>query len=244
MKKSRSLHNLVQLYLSYHLNKVALILLGAILFLWCIVLILNSGFPIDPSAYLLEYKTYHFNYLEQSLFFLQMIDAVIVAFLIGAEMSSLDLFDPMFVPNTARIKLIFAKLLVNTILLMSILLLQVLLLEWIGVLIFPNYVVKATDLLVIFYLLFPLLELMLLGELISMILKSYFIPILIFIIQILLIILLRTDKISQILSYFIPKIGISFNEIRLIGNIPICLSICFLLVIAIALAFQKKDISI
>ncbi len=88
-----------------------------------------------------------------------------------------------------------------------------------------------------------MIELLLLGEFISLVFNSYFISILIFILGIVINILLKVEAISEILPYFIPKIIVQSKEIILLGNIPIYLGICFLLVLASILMFQKKDIS-
>ncbi|MDE7213412.1 MAG: hypothetical protein K2N42_02415 [Anaeroplasmataceae bacterium] len=242
MRKGNSLKRLTQLYLSYHLNKVTFIVLGIVLFIWCGVLLINTGIPLEKEKYLVEASYYHINYLEQSLFFLEMIDGVLVAFLVGTELSTLALFDPMFVPNTSRIKIIIAKLIANMILLITILILQILLLYLIGVIVFPCFTVDYKDLFLIPYCLLPMLELLLVGEFLAILINSYFIPILIFILHILFQILYKIDKVKKVLAIFLPKVEILGKSFQLTGNLAVYFGICFLLGIGIALLFQKKDI--
>lgn len=240
--KSRSILKLIRLYLAYHCNKMTFLILGIVLFLWVIVAFLNTGIPLEMDKYIADPNLYHSFFLEQSIFFLQLIDGVVVAFLVGTEISSLSLFDPMLVPNVSRIKIICSKLLANLIILLMILTFQVSLLELVGVIVFPKYA-SPLHFQLILYLSLPLLELLLLGEFVSILMESYFIPILLFVIHILSSILLKTEKISEILSILIPKTEILHTQIILNGNIVIFSGVCALLILCIALVFQKKDIS-
>ncbi|MDE6241475.1 MAG: hypothetical protein K2M08_03515 [Anaeroplasmataceae bacterium] len=243
MSKKSSIAKLTRLYLSYHLNKVTFIVFGIVLLIWSIVLLLNTGLPLEMDKYVSASAQYHLNYLEQSIFFLEIIDGVLVAFLVGAELSTLALFDPMFVPNTSRIKIIICKLLANFIILITILVFQILLLDLIGVLVFPGFVIKYTDLVLILYIALPMIELLLFGEFLAILINSYFIPILIFILHILSVMLLRIDKLQPTLSIFLPKIEFVSSRPILNGNLLIYSGICLLLGIGIAIQFQKKDIS-
>ncbi|MDE5855485.1 MAG: hypothetical protein K2H06_00395, partial [Anaeroplasmataceae bacterium] len=125
MLKNSSITRLTRLYLSYHLNKITLIIFGIVLMIWSFVLILNTGVPLEMENYIISPSIFHMNYLEQSIFFLEIIDGVLVSFLVGLELSTLALFDPMFVPNTSRIKIIFCKLLANLIILMTLVTFQI-----------------------------------------------------------------------------------------------------------------------
>ena len=243
MLKNSSITRLTRLYLSYHLNKITLIVFGIVLMIWSFVLILNTGVPLEMENYIISPSIFHMNYLEQSIFFLEIIDGVLVSFLVGLELSTLALFDPMFVPNTSRIKIIFCKLLANLIILMTLVTFQILLLYFIGVLGFPNFTVRISDLLLIFYIAFPMIELLLFGELVAMLINSYFIPILIFIIHILCAMLLKIDTLKNTLCVFIPKPEFIGKQFYLNGNLLIYSGICLLLGLGITLLFQKKDIS-
>ncbi|MDE6408138.1 MAG: hypothetical protein K2K50_05995, partial [Anaeroplasmataceae bacterium] len=152
MQKNRNISRLIKLYLSYHMNKVTFIVFGIVLGIWTIVLLLNTGFPLEMENYVGAPRHYHMNYLEQSIFFLEIIDGVFVAFLVGAELSTLALFDPMFVPNTSRIKIILCKLLANLIILITILIFQIILLYFVGVIVFPSFVIDFADLILILYI--------------------------------------------------------------------------------------------
>ena len=72
--------NLLKLYLSYYFNKVFCILLAIILVLWMGILLLNAYIPLKLDDYILNVDKYHKYYYEQSFFFLNMINGVIVAF--------------------------------------------------------------------------------------------------------------------------------------------------------------------
>ena len=76
------------------------------LILWSVVLFLNAGIPLEMEDYLRNYKMYHFNYFDQSLYVLQILDAFIISFLIGTEVHSFSTFDSMFVANVNRQKVI------------------------------------------------------------------------------------------------------------------------------------------
>ncbi|MDE7264438.1 MAG: hypothetical protein K2N64_07240 [Anaeroplasmataceae bacterium] len=241
--KERSILNLNTLYLAYHLNKVVFFLFGIILILWGIVLFLNTGYPIQMDSYVVSFKSYHNFYFEQSIFFLQLIDGVLVAFLVGSELSSLDLFDPMFVPNVSRNKIIISKILANSILLVIMQIFQSLLLFLIACIVFPYYSFKFNDLALIAYIFLPQLELFLAGEFISMIFHTYFIPILIFILHIIFILLSKIEKVYPILALFIPQIQFTAEQFYLEGNLWIYLEICILFIGGMFLLFQKKDIS-
>ncbi len=243
MKKIKELLRLIKLYLAYHMNKITFIILGIVLLIWCFVLIINANIPLEMDNYILSPNLYHNNYLEQSIFFLSIIDGVFVSFLIGIELSSISLFDPMFVPYTKRNKIVFSKIFVNFIILFIIITFQILLLFLIGVLVFPDYSINNKEFLLIFKILLPLIELLLIGEALSVIFNSYFISILIFIIHILTIIISKVEKVSNILSLIIPQIKLINGESILIFDPLIYTSLCLFLFICITLLFQKKDIS-
>ncbi|MDE7106620.1 MAG: hypothetical protein K2O22_05590, partial [Anaeroplasmataceae bacterium] len=107
----------------------------------------------------------------------------------------------------------------------------------------PNYTIQVKDLLLIGYVALPMIELLLVGEFLSILIHSYFIPILIFILHILTIFLFKIDKISQALSLFIPSIELSSERFVLKGNLFMYCGICIILGLFTALLFQKKDIS-
>lgn len=243
MKGIKEYLRLIKLYLAYHFNRVTFIILGIVLLIWSIVLIINANLPLEMDNYVIAPNSFHNNYLEQSIFFLTIIDGVFVSFLVGIELSSLSLFDPMFVPNTNRNRIVLCKLLVNFIILFIIVAFQVLLLFLVGVLAFPNFVINLNDCLLIFKLLLPLIELLLIGEVLSILLNSYFIPILIFIIHILTIIISRVDKISNVIVMFLPQIKLIKGENILLFNPLVYSSLCLCLFVIITLIFQKKDIS-
>lgn len=242
MKKIKELLRLIKLYLAYHMNKITFIILGIVLIIWCLVLIINANIPLEMDNYVISPNLYHYNYLEQSIFFLTIIDGVFVSFLIGIELSSISLFDSMFVSYTKRNKIVFSKIFVNLIILFIIITFQILLLFLIGVIVYPNYIINLKDFLLIFKLLLPLIELLLIGEVLSVILNSYFISILIFIIHILSIIISKVEKFSKILSLILPQIKLIKGESVLMYDPLIFTSLCLFLFICITLLFQKKDI--
>ncbi len=243
MNKIKELLRLIKLYLAYHMNKITFIILAVVLFIWCLVLIINANIPLEMDNYVISSNLYHNNYLEQSIFFLTIINGVFVSFLVGIELSSFSLFDPMFVAYTKRSKIVFSKIFVNFLILFIITSFQILLLFLIGVVVFPNYTFNLSDLSLIFQILLPLIELLLIGEVLSVILNSYFISILIFIIHILTVIISKVEKLGNILSLIMPQIKLNKGQSVLIFDPLIYISLCIFLFICINLIFQKKDIS-
>lgn len=212
--RKRELSRLLKLYLSYHLNKVVIILLILIIAIWTIVLILESGIPFDLGDYYLESLSFHQNYLSQTLFFMKILNGVIVAFLVGAEMTSISGFDPMFVSNISRTKIVVAKLLSNLILIFLFVLFEVLLLYMVASICYPAFRFQLIDMLIVIQLMLPLIELLLLGEFISILFNNYFVPILIFIIDLLEMILTQNLEDKSMLAAYIPQITVQNCKIR------------------------------
>ncbi len=206
--KKRELSRLLKLYLSYHLNKVVIILLTLIIAIWVAVLILESGVPFDLGDYYLESRSFHHSYLSQTLFFMKILNGVIVAFLVGAEMTSISGFDPMFVSNISRTKIVAAKLLSNLILIFLFVLFEVLLLYMVASICYPAFRFQLTNLLIVFQLILPLIELLLLGEFISILFNNYFVPILIFIIDLLEMIVAQNLEDKSLLATYIPQVSV------------------------------------
>ncbi len=241
--KKNSCSKLISLYLSFHLNKVVLLLFGIVLILWIMVLIVNTGYPFTMKDYLAAPTAFHQYYLSQSIFFMEIINGAIVSFLVGAELNSISLFDAMFVANMKRRKIVFAKLTANLILIGWIVLYEVLIMLLVGVIIFSNFKLDLNYLLLLPYALLPLIELLLLGECISLLFNSYFIPILIFIVDLICIILIHQTKSIGVLSNYLPVIAIKEAQISLEWNISLYSAICLVLLLGILLIFQRKDIN-
>ncbi len=242
MKKNND-SQLIRLYLSFHLNKVVFLLFGIVLILWIMVLIINTGYPFELKDYLAAPTSFHQHYFSQSIFFMEIINGAIVSFLVGAELNSISLFDAMFVANMKRRKIVFAKLTANLILIGWIVLYEVLIMFLVGVIAFSNFKLELNYLLLLPYALLPLIELLLLGECISLLFNSYFIPILIFIVDLICIILIhQTDSIT-ILSNYLPVIAIKEAQFDLQWNISLYSAICMVLLLGILLIFQRKDIN-
>lgn len=108
---------LLRLYLSYHFNKVFCILLGFIFILWIGILLLNANVPLQIDDYILNVDRYHKYYYDQSFFFLNMINGVVVAFLVGIEVTTESKFDTLFVSYISRPKIVLTRILSNFILL-------------------------------------------------------------------------------------------------------------------------------
>lgn len=242
MKKNNYIQ-LIRLYLSFHLNKVVFLLFGIVLVLWIIVLIINTGYPFEMMDYLAAPISFHQYYFSQSIFFMEIINGAIISFLVGAELNSVSLFDAMFVANMKRRKIVFAKLTANLILIGWIVLYEVLIMFLVGVISFSNFKIELNYLLLLPYALLPLIELLLLGECISLLFNSYFIPILIFIVDLICIILIhQTDSIT-ILSNYLPVIAIKESQFGLQWNAVLYSAICMVLLLGILLIFQRKDIN-
>lgn len=244
MKRSNSIKGLIKLYLAFHINKMVLIVFLLLLVVWSLVLVLNAGVPIDMPDYFMSPKSFHSFYFNQSLFFLQIINGVIVSFLLASELNSLNSFDPMFVSNTSRTKILCAKLFANILLLIVVVASEVLIMHLIAVIVFPEYVFSINSLVLIGYLLLILVMLILIGELICMINNSFFTPIIIFILNIFQIIFFQSGTYNDIVTLIIPKIY--FKDVCfpvLDGNIITISSVLILLFTVLCLIFQKKDIS-
>lgn len=239
--KERSFRKLIKLYLSFHLNKMTLLLFLIIFILWIAVLLLHSGIPLPRISYYNFAKEYHQNYFSQSLFFMQLLNGAILAFLIGAELNSFSLFDAMFVVNTSRNKIALAKLSSNLIILALLITLESLMMFVLAIFIYPSYIPRLQALLIIPFQMTSLFEFLLLGEAIASIFKSYFIPILIFIIQLTVLILIQQK--NKYISQYIPTIGLSDGIPTLTGNAIIYCLLCIVLLIGNFLLFQKKDIA-
>lgn len=242
MKRNETLR-LVKLYLSFHLNKMFCIILGLVIFIWMAVLVLNSNIPFTKEEYFTSYIMFHEHYLTQSLFFMQIINSAILAFLIGAEMNSFALFDPMFVVQTKRSKIVFAKLLSNLLLLLGLVIYECLTLILIGYIVFPKWNFTFSLFSLIPYEMVSLMQFLFLGEMIALIFSSYFIPILIFIINFAVLILLQNSKDISKISYYLVAIEIKNNEPILMWNAYIYSAINIVLFMGILLLFQRKDIS-
>lgn len=244
MKEKVHQPGLFKLYLSFHLNKIFCFLLVFILILWVAILLLNANFPFPKEEYLKDSVSFHQYYYDQSIFFMQIINGVVVAFLVGAEISTVNQFDPMFVSVVPRPRIVIAKLLSNLFILTALVCYEVVLLHVVGTLVFPNYIFDWQLLVLIPFVLLPLVELLLLGEFITTILFSYFIPILIFLLHITLLIFMQSTEVDWI-SMYIPQIYFeNIVEAQLSWNAFLYTGICGLFTMAIFLSFQKKDISL
>lgn len=243
MRKRFEVIRLIKLYLAYHMNFLTFIILGIMLILWSVVLFLNAGIPLEMEDYLRNYKMYHFNYFDQSLYVLQILDAFIISFLIGTEVHSFSTFDSMFVANVNRLKVIIAKLISNFLLFIGIQTFQILLLYLIPTIFYPNYLFELKALMLILFFPISFLILFIAGELILVLFHSYFVSILIFILYLVIIISKKIENISKIVVTFIPNVTYKGENIyQLQGNLFVTLSLSLLLVIGISLLFQKKDL--
>ncbi|MDE6584812.1 MAG: hypothetical protein K2K15_05360, partial [Anaeroplasmataceae bacterium] len=167
---------------------------------------------------------------------------VLVAFLVGAEINSFATFDPMLVPSVSRQKIILSKLLANILILFIILCFEVLILYLVGVGVYANFIATEKDFLLIFYLLMPTIELLLIGEGLAILMNTYFISILIFFIHVLLVSLSRVNGIKESLTLFFPQLTFSASTIQINFQPMLYFSFCSVLLLGIILLFQRKDI--
>jgi len=241
MKKQKP--NLLKLYLSYYFNKVFCILLAIILVLWIGILLLNANIPLKLDDYILNVDKYHKYYYEQSFFFLNMINGVIVAFLVGIEVTTESKFDTLFVSYIPRPKIVLTRICANIILLLFIVSYEVILMNVVATFVFPNFTYNINELLLIPFSMIPLVILLVVGELITLILANYFIPVLIFIIHLVFIILMQNDDVYEIGKMFIPQINfIDVIKPVLDGNLILYFGVISLFVMLIFIVYQKKDI--
>lgn len=239
----REVSRLIKLYLSFHLNKVVVILLGLALIIWIGVLILEVGLPIDQEDYLKYSSSYHKNYYTQCIFFMQILNGVFVAFFVGTEMNTMAGFDPMFVSKVSRVKIVLAKIMSNFLLLIWLILFEVMTLYLVGILFYDHLEFKPMDLYLIGFVLLPSFELLLFGEVLAIVFNNYFIPILIFMIDLISKIAIQTTGNTKVISSYIPQIIVKNGQIDLLWNPVLFFGICLLLFLCNLLLFQKKDIS-
>lgn len=243
MKEKRRKSSLIMLYLSFHLNKVFCIIFVLIFIIWSMILLLNTGFPLSQIEYLKNFDAIHQYYFEQSLFFLQILNGVIVGFLIGLDGTTSTGFDQAFVCYTSRPKVLFSKMVSKIILLLLILSLEVILLYMFGTIFFSLYSFQLKNLILILYLFLPLFELILLGGLIRIFLNSNFISILIFIIHLILSILGTDKNLQKSISAIYPQIHLyNFIGMELLWNPLLYCCGCFVLIVFVLLLYQKKDL--
>lgn len=240
--KNKKKIKLLNLYLAYHFNKVSLLIFVISLILLSIVFLLNSGFPLENIDYLKNYAGYHQHYFEQSVFFMQIINGVIIAFLIGLEVNSTSSFDTMFVASKSRFSVIISRIISILIIIIIFITFEILLLNLIAVIVFNYYTFDFKSLFLIFYLFFQGLEVLLISEFIGLIFDSYFISILSFIFNFLIIILSRNMEIKEVLFNYFPIVYYENELPYVLTNISIYFGICFILLVGIILFYQKKDL--
>lgn len=209
--------------------------------LWVAVLLLHSGIPFTKMEYQSAIKEFHQNYFTQSLFFMQLLNGAILAFLIGAELNSFSLFDSMFVVNAKRSSIVLAKLISNLIILFTLITLESLIMLLIGIFIYPAYIPPGQVLLIIPFQMLFIFQFLLLGEAVASIFKSYFVPILIFVIQLTILVLTQQNK--KEIAILIPVIEIVDEFPTIICNGVLYCSFCVILLMVNFLLFQRKDIS-
>lgn len=242
MKKNK-ITSLIKLYLSIHLNKTTCILFGIVFTLWMVVLWISANSSFSEEAYFSAPRQYHQAYFIQALWIMQILNGAFLAFLVGAEMNSIALFDPMFVASIKRSRIIVAKLLANGILLSVMVVLECFLMILLAVLFFPSYYASFEDLLWIPYNLLELIELLLLAELVTLLIHSYFIPILIFIGDLALLLGTQQEQARDALSLYIPILEVEGCHPKLSCNPFVFSTLCLFFLLCILLLFQKKDIS-
>lgn len=235
---------LLRLYLSYHFNKIFCILLAIIFILWIGILLLNTNIPFKMDDYIKNPNSYHQYYYQQSFFFLNMINGVVVAFLVGIEVTTESKFDVLFVSYIPRPRIVLIRIVSNLILLIVIVTYEIILMNVVGTFVFPNFTYNINELLLIPYSLIRLVILLLIGELITMILANYFIPVLIFIVHLVFTILLQNEEVYNIFINFIPQVKfIDVISPILEGNIIIYICLIGFIIMLIFLIYQKKDIN-
>lgn len=241
MKKQKP--KLLKLYLSFHFNKIFCILLSIIFILWIVILLLNANIPLKLDDYIVNVERYHRYYYEQSFFFLNMINGVVVAFLVGIEVTTESKFDTLFVSHISRPKIVITRIISNMILLLFIVSYEIILMNVVGTFVFPNFTYDINELLLIPYSMIPLVMLLIIGEFITLILSNYFIPVLIFIIHLVFIILMQNEEVYNIGKMFIPQINfIDVIKPILDGNLLLYFGMIGVFIMLIFLIYQKKDI--
>lgn len=241
--KRKGKTKLVSLYLAYHLNKSFIIVISVILISLLVIFLINLGLPINQLDYF-ENKNYmHVNYLEQSIYILYILNSVIVSSLIGNEISSISLYDPMFVSNIKRSKIINSKIVTNMIIITIIVCFETLFLLFIGVFFYPDFIVCLNDYKIIFFLLLYFFELLLIGEIFALIINNYFVTILIFSVSFIFNLMSEIENTKMYIYKIIPFINVSsIKNYTLSGDFFIYILVNIVLFMLIQVIYQKKDI--
>lgn len=235
---------LINLYLAYHLNKTFIILLIVIaIFLLCVIII-NLGLPINKIDYDNNYLKYHINYIRETIYVINLLNSVIISFLISNELNSISTFDPMFVSNIKRNKILFSKIITNMILCLIIIFFEIILVYLFGVLFYPKFIIKKTIFFLIIYQILYCIELILIGEILIIIFNNNFISILIFLISMIVFILSEISNTKDYISLGIPILTIEDKENYFVNWNPIFyIGINLSIYLLLSILYQKKDIN-
>lgn len=235
---------LINLYLAYHLNKTFIILLIVIaIFLLCVIII-NLGLPINKIDYDNNYLKYHINYIRETIYVINLLNSVIISFLISNELNSISTFDPMFVSNIKRNKILFSKIITNMILCLIIIFFEIILVYLFGVLFYPKFIIKKTIFFLIIYQILYCIELILIGEILIIIFNNNFISILIFLISMIVFILSEISNTKDYISLVIPILTIEDKENYFVNWNPIFyIGINLSIYLLLSILYQKKDIN-
>lgn len=241
--KKNNLIKVLKLYFSYHINYLSIITLSVVLLIWVIVLLLNSMFSASDFEYQLNSLAIENNYFKQSIFFMQIINTVLVSFVVSSQISNIYQFDSMFVTNVKRSTIVYGKLIINSIILFIVIIFEILLMFFIASISFSKYIFEINSLILIIYIFIPLFEFILFSQLLLVILPSHFISVLIFIISILLTILNQNSELKEQIYLIFPYLDFQgINDFKLKINIYTYVLISSIFLTINNIIFEKRDL--
>lgn len=241
MKKSRP--KIFRLYLCFYFSKRTFFLLFFLFLLWALIAFLNTGFPYPKSDYIHSPDDFHQTYLKESLFYLKIIDGGVVCFLLGRDRKKEEAFDSMFLTQTTRGQILFAKLSAKCGFLFLLLAYEGLILLGIGLLCYPKWLPGISFFQTGYYLFCYLLEFLLLGHILSLFFDHSFLPIFCFFLYFVLLILSEHESVKEILSVFLPIFTSEEHEKTIgLSKRIIHWTVCLDLWLISWSVFQKKEI--
>ena len=242
-EKRNNLKALFNLYLNYILNKKTLIaILLSLIFLSTILFFISR--IEDVTDYLINPLRYHQSYFNLALLIINMLNGIIIAFLVlNLSINSLS-FDVLFIPYVKRMKLSIIKLIVIFVILFILLTFEFSIIMLIALINFKNYKITNELTLSFYYnyisLIFEALVSIGLTEIFNIIITPLFI---VFAFMVIRILMNNFNNIKDILFDYIPYlIYNSKKNIFEFGNSLISIALIVAMIILYVEIYSIKDI--
>lgn len=199
---------LFSLYSKFYINQVTILVLFIALILVLIFLILNSGYKFSEYAYVVNKENFINDYFTDSLFFLNILNAVFITYLVGYEANSnVSKFDILFTSNNSREQIYISKVLASFVVIAFFLIGEYFLLLFVPVIIYPDFVFSFAYGRLLLYQLIQNVFLLLLGHTFILLVKNVFVSLVVFLWYFASRILIDSGgKIEAIINFFYPHI--------------------------------------